>query len=135
MGHLSDKYGSKKILLYVVSSTIVLFYVLVFSRDLTLAGCLILLAALGALFGVINPLTIAWGHSLVPEAPSTVSGLLMGFAWCIGNLGPAFAGMMHSSFSQNSDQLILTVMGMLLICVFFLLLAAPATQQKPVLEG
>ncbi len=131
-GHLGDKYGQKKVLLCIVSITIALYYVLVMSQNLSFYESLILLTCLGAVFGIINPLTISWGQSLVPENPSTVSGLLMGFAWCVGNLGPAFAGGLHAHFQQNADQLTLSIMGTLLIGVFFLLFSTPQSESKPI---
>jgi MFS transporter, FSR family, fosmidomycin resistance protein len=128
-GHLCDKYGPKKTLLIAAGGAILLFYSLIFAKDLSIVSCLILLTCLGALFGIINPLTVAWGHILIPESPSTVSGFLMGMAWCIGNLGPVLAGSLHNHFEQNSDRLLLIILGALLVFVFFLLLAAPAPKK------
>ncbi|MGE5195728.1 MAG: MFS transporter [Anaerolineae bacterium] len=130
-GHLSDKYGLKRVLLIVVSHTICLFCFLLLSKQLAIGECLFLLTLLGALFGVINPLTISWGHSLVPQSPSTVSGLLMGLAWCVGNLTPACAGFLHAHFAGGNDRMVLSIMATFLIIVFFLLLSAP----RPVMEA
>ncbi len=55
------------------------------------------LAVLSAAFFVLllsNPLTIVLAHSWVPKHRSTVSALLMGFAWGVGGmLAPLFGGV------------------------------------------
>ncbi len=133
-GYLSDRYGQKSILLITVFATIVLFYAFLMLDALPLSLTLILLICLGAFFGIINPLVISWGNYLIPESPSTVSALLMGFAWCVGNLGPAVAGLLISCFSDNAYIHTLLLMGFLLIAVFFLILRMPGRVYSSILE-
>ena len=91
-GVLSDKYGQKSVLLAVLSSALLLLYVFLSQPSLPVTSLIILLATLGGTLASINPIIVSWGNRLVPESPSTVSGLLMGFAWCVANLGPLAAG-------------------------------------------
>jgi FSR family fosmidomycin resistance protein-like MFS transporter len=124
-GYLSDRFGQKSVLLIVLFATIALFYTFLMLDTLPFAWALLLLMSLGAFFGIINPLVISWGNYLIPESPSTVSALLMGFAWCVGNLGPACAGLLIPLFSENAYIHTLLTMGLLLVLVFFFILIMP----------
>ncbi len=91
-GFLCDRLGHRRVLITVLSSSICLLYLFLFQQTLSSLGAIFLLLTLGAFVGTINPIIISWGNHLVPDSPSTISAFLMGFAWCIGNLGPMLAG-------------------------------------------
>ncbi len=134
-GYLSDRFGQKPVLLIVLFATIALFYTFLMLDTLPLPGILLLLISLGAFFGIINPLVISWGNYLVPESPSTVSALLMGFAWCVGNLGPACTGVLIPFFPEDALLNTLLIMGGLLIAVFFFIAAMPAVRKQLTAPG
>lgn len=129
-GYLSDRFGQKSILLITISATTLLFYTFLMLDALPISMTLVLLICLGAFFGIINPLVISWGNYLVPESPSTVSAILMGFAWCVGNLGPACAGLLIPRFSENAYIHTLSIMGILLVAVFFFILLMPRRRES-----
>lgn len=117
-GILADKYGQKQVLLTVIFSAILLLYSFLMLPSLNTTSTIVLLSTLGACLGIANPLIISWGNRLVPESPSTVSALLMGFAWCLSNLGPAFAGFLTPLFSENAFAFALGIMGASLLGSF-----------------
>ncbi|MBS0615609.1 MAG: MFS transporter [Verrucomicrobia bacterium] len=91
-GFLCDRLGHRKVLITVLAFSICLLYLFLFQPALSSLSAILLLLTLGAFVGTINPIIISWGNHLVPDSPSTISAFLMGFAWCIGNLGPMLAG-------------------------------------------
>jgi MFS transporter, FSR family, fosmidomycin resistance protein len=129
-GYLSDRFGQKSVLLIALFASIALFYTFLMLDTMPFAWALLLLTSLGAFFGIINPLVISWGNHLVPESPSSVSALLMGFAWCIGNLGPACSSLLIPLFSEHAFTQALLIMGLLLIAVFFFILIMPAPRRS-----
>lgn len=123
-GFLCDKFGQKSVLLTVLCIAIAALYVFLGTAAFSLTTTIILLTVLGAFIGVINPIIVSWGNRLVPESPSTVSAILMGCAWCLGNLGPAFAGILTQLFTENPYTKTLLIIGslliLILICVSFI---------------
>lgn len=92
-GFLCDRFGYKKTMVFTTIASIVLLYAFLFSPLPPGYFAIALLGLLGTSLYLLNPLIIAWGNSLVPQSPSTVSALLMGLAWCFSNLIPALAGL------------------------------------------
>jgi FSR family fosmidomycin resistance protein-like MFS transporter len=131
-GWLCDKYGQKKVLLTVIGSAAFLFYTFLISPPSTLGGTAILLAVLGAFMGIINPIIVSWGNRLVPESPSTVSALLMGFAWCFSSLGPACAGILAKYYLEEPYINAITCLGYLLLLIS--LMPRPAPKDLPIPE-
>jgi MFS transporter, FSR family, fosmidomycin resistance protein len=129
-GYLCDKYDQKRVLLAVLCGAITLLYLFLSQTDLSFQGTVILLTVLGAFIGIINPIVVSWGNRLVPESPSTVSALLMGFAWCFGNLGPAAAGLITRFFPENPFTHTLFVTGSLLFVIFLLILLMPRPEKS-----
>ncbi|MBM3207297.1 MAG: MFS transporter [Chlamydiae bacterium] len=115
VGFLCDKYGQKKILPFFIVGTFCLFYVLLNTSTLSIPILIILLFSLGAFFQSINPIIVSWGNKIVPDSPSTVSGLLMGCAWCFTSFGPACAGLLCKRFAETAIVSTLNCMGFLLI--------------------
>ena len=66
---------------------------------------------------------------MVPDSPSTVSALLMGFAWCFTNFGPTCAGYLCKTFQEEAVVHTLSWMGILLVfsLLFVVLIPAQAT--------
>lgn len=127
-GYLSDRYGQKSVLLVILSLASVLFYFFLSQRNLSLEWSMALLSILGAFLGIINPIIISWGNRLVPESPSTVSAILMGFAWCVGNLGALIAGLVAPLFKTDPIVNTISIMGLLLAVIFTLISMMPRPQ-------
>jgi FSR family fosmidomycin resistance protein-like MFS transporter len=129
-GWLCDRYGQKKVLLGVVSLACVFFFFFLTSPPSTLTGMSFLLVSLGSFLGIINPIIVSWGHRLVPESPSTVSALLMGFAWCFSSLGPACAGLLVKYYQNQPYLSALASLGSLLFLIFFFIALMPRPVSK-----
>ena len=129
-GYLCDKYGQKSVLLFVVSAAICLYYLFLGKPGLSFGATLALMAALGGVIGIINPIIVSWGNRLVPESPSTVSALLMGFAWCVGNLGPTASGLITQFFPENPFPQTLSIMGALLFLILFCIILMPRPEKS-----
>ncbi len=130
-GHLCDRLGEKKVLLGALVGGLSFFYLLLSQASLHPVFGGILLTLLGAFLGVINPTILSWGNRIAPENPSSVSALLMGCAWCVGNLGPLWGGWISSSLGPNSITITLALMGTLLILILPTLLALSSQKQAP----
>lgn len=131
-GYLCDKYGHKSVLLITIFSALFLLYSFLIQPDRSLEKTALFLTALGGFMGTVNPIIVSWGNKLVPESPSTVSGLLMGCAWCLANLGATWAGLLAKAVPFNPIATTLCLLGLLLVLGFFLILFVP--QVKPVRE-
>jgi len=76
--------------------------------------------------GTINPILVSWANRLVPESPSTVSAILMGFAWCLSNLGTLWAGLLSKSIHVDPITSTISWMGLLLAAAFLFAMQAPS---------
>lgn len=124
-GFLCDKYGQKTVLLTVICFASFFLYSLLTPAQFSFGRSLTFLVCLGGFLGIINPIIISWGNRIVPESPSTVSALLMGFAWCVGNLGPLCAGMIAPYFVNEPIASTLSLMGAAMIICLVLVLFIP----------
>lgn len=111
-GWLCDKYGHRVVLLSVFGGGLVALYLFLLQSTLSLTTNVLALSFLGAFLGVSNPVIISWGNRLVPESPSTVSALLMGLAWCFGNLAPIVAGFLVKQFVDRAYVIAAGIMGL-----------------------
>lgn len=131
-GWLCDRFGQKKVLLTVVALASILFYVFLTNPPPTIGGTVLLLGSLGSVLGIINPIIVSWGSRLVPESPSTVSAILMGFAWCFSNLGPTCAGFLTKFYNEDPYLNAIGSLGALLFLVFFFVFFMPRPAPAPV---
>ena len=127
-GYLCDRYGQKKVLLTVLALASSLLFLFLTSKALPFGWTIGLLAALGAFLGIINPIIVSWGNRLVPESPSTVSAILMGFAWCVGNLGTTITACLSKFFVEQPIAHAILIMALLLPGAFLLILRMPKTE-------
>ncbi len=134
VGWMCDRFGQKKILLCAVCLASFFLFLFLTQPPATLAGTACLLATLGAFLGIINPIIVSWGHRLVPESPSTISALLMGFAWCFSSLCPACAGLLSKFYSEEPYLNALATIGGLLFLIFFFILLMPRPQLQKATE-
>jgi FSR family fosmidomycin resistance protein-like MFS transporter len=115
IGHLCDKLGQRIMILYALSSSLLLFYLLTFTRYLGAVEGTLLLFFLGASLISINSMIVSWGHKVAPASPSSISALLMGLAWCFSHMGPLVSGALYKSFSSHPEIYTLSILGSLLI--------------------
>lgn len=126
VGYLCDKYGQKLILLITITLGLVILYSFLAQENYSFWMTIVLLTCLGGCMGTINPMLVSWGNRLVPESPSTVSGLLMGFAWCLSNFGATWAGLIAKSIVVDPIAATLSLLGLLLVVGFFLISLMPS---------
>lgn len=134
-GILCDRYGQRKILLTVICVATLLLYIFLHQPLTSLVGNILLLTTLGAFLGIVNPIIISWGNYLVPQSPSTVSAILMGFAWCVANFGPTCAGYVCGLYEKNSYLMTLSGMGFLLFIIVFLVFFLPDPRKELALQA
>lgn len=124
-GYFCDKFGHKPVLLIAIVSAVVLLYGFLIQPEHSLKKTALFLTTLGGFMGIVNPIIVSWGNKLVPENPSTVSGLLMGCAWCLAHLGATWAGLITKVVSVDPIATALGILGLLLVLGFFLILFIP----------
>lgn len=99
-GYLATRIKVKTILLLSLLGFLPFFILLIFFGE---AGALwpafIFLALTGFMLQMAHVPNVIIGHRLVPEMTSTVSGILMGFAWAIGDFGKIAAAALSGVFS------------------------------------
>ncbi|MGE0671132.1 MAG: MFS transporter [Parachlamydiales bacterium] len=125
-GFLCDRFGPKPVLLGVILGAISLLYAFLFSPSLSAFESVLFLGCLGGMMGTINPILVSWANRLVPESPSTVSAILMGFAWCLSNLGTLWAGLLSKSIHVDPITSTISWMGLLLAAAFLFAMQAPS---------
>ncbi len=115
IGHLCDKLGQRIMILYALSSSLLLFYLLTFTPYLGGTEGTLLLFLLGASLVSVNSMIVSWGHKVAPGSPSSISALLMGLAWCFSHMGPLISGALYKKFSSHPEIYTLSILGSLLI--------------------
>lgn len=124
-GFLCDRYGHKSVLLIAIFAALLLLYGFLIQPAHSLEKTVLFLTCLGGFMGTINPIIVSWGNKIVPESPSTVSGLLMGCAWCLANLGATWAGLIAKVITVDPIATTLALLGLLLALGFVLILFVP----------
>ena len=126
-GILSDRYGPKPILLSILFFSLLFLYSFLSQTEFSLGKTMFFLLTIGGFMGTVTPVIVSWGNKLVPESPSTVSALMMGFAWCLANFGATWAGLIagNATASDEPISLTLTILGSLLVIGFLLILFMP----------
>ena len=136
VGYLCDRYGHKIVMLTNIFCALLLLYSFLVQPGLALWKTVLFLTCLGGFMGTINPILVSWGNKLVPESPSTVSGLLMGFAWCLSSFGATWAGLIAKSVTVEPIATAIGLLGFLLAIGFFLVIFMPQakTVSEPTVE-
>lgn len=129
-GMLCDRLGQKKVLMTTISTSFVILYSLLNIARFEPFQAVFILILLGGFMLSINSTIVSWGHKLVPENPSTISALLMGFAWCFTNFGPTCAGFLCKRFAEEAVVKTLSWMGILLIVSLIIILFAPQPSEE-----
>lgn len=130
-GYFADKYSPKSVLFVATFTGVMWFYALLFSPDLSEQMLLTLLFFLGASLGVSNPVTVAFGNSLMPNNPGVVSAVLMGLVWVVAEgVGPGGAGVLSTYFTDDAPAKALMVVGVLYFAALYVIPKLPATSQR-----
>ena len=132
LGVFSSRMGLKSTLLGACLSAFVLLFVFLLFPSFSTGWTIALLIAMGASLYLINPLIITWGNQLVPESPSTVSALMMGFAWCFSNLFPAFAGLLARVLTLSPAILSMGIISLALATTLLFLALTPTQEEQRV---
>ncbi|MBI4455046.1 MAG: MFS transporter [Acidobacteria bacterium] len=123
-GILADRFGGKAIIsLSMIGSLPLLFG----SLQASGAWSVLLCTAGGAFLLFTTPVNIVMAQKLVPGGASTVSALMMGFAWGMGGLLVPLTGVLGDHFGL---QVTLAWVVLLTIPGFLLCLALPAQIQQ-----
>ena len=120
-GVLADRFGGKVIIALSMIGSFPMLLGFLWTDGLLSA---LLCAAGGAFLLFTTPVNVVMAQRLAPEGASTVSALMMGFAWGIGGLFVPVTGLMSDLFGL---QAAMTGIALLTVPGFLLSLALPAT--------
>lgn len=123
-GILADRFGGKRIIGLSMAGALPLLLGFLWTDG---ALSVILCAAGGAFLLFTNPVNIVMAQELVPEGASTVSALMMGFAWGMGGFFVPLAGLGGELFGL---QMTLTALVLLTFPGIILSLALPETRYR-----
>lgn len=133
LGLCVDRFGYKRVLGFIIVGAMSLLTAFLHFESLSLLPMTILLMFLGGTLGVIIPVVVAGGNSLVPSKTSgVVSAFYMGGVGCLAGFGPLLATLIASYFTEMAPVRALQVLSSLLGCalclVYMLPRPAPAYQ-------
>lgn len=104
MGHLADRIGRRRTLITMAILSVLSYHAIV-RLTLPVPALVVLCIVGGAFLGTVNPLGVAFGQRIAPrENMSTVSAILMGWAWCFGSTVPSIIGELYKHLGNNATQ-------------------------------
>jgi FSR family fosmidomycin resistance protein-like MFS transporter len=124
-GVLADRFGGRRIIAASMLGCLPMLLAFLWTRGpLSLLFC----AAGGAFLLFTSPVNIVMAQKLVPEGASTVSALMMGFAWGMGGLIVPVVGILSDVFGLQS-----TMTGIVVLALpgFLLSIALPRQLDVP----
>jgi FSR family fosmidomycin resistance protein-like MFS transporter len=121
-GFLCDRFGQRNVLVTLLLAAGAALYFFLVNDTFSLFTTGALLGVLGSFIGILSPIIVSWGHRLVPDSPSTVSALLMGFAWCVGNLSPTLTGLLAKAWGY---PFAFGVMGLSIFVILLFIIRVP----------
>ncbi len=129
-GHLSDKYGPRQIMIGgLVALSILLPSVALYGGD-----DIVLMAFLLFLFGASSStcaaVGLAYGNRLMPKHTRTVSGLLMGSAWCVAGISTFVGGWLADPKYGGTPQRAILWMITVVVMAFFFTYLLPRTKKR-----
>lgn len=114
IGLFCHNIAHKKLLAFFKITGIAMLYAFLALPQPPLFLSIVMLVLLGGTLFQSNVLLTAWGHHIIPEHPSTISGLLMGFAWCFSALVPLVAGFVTKLFPASPFLSTMQLIGLLM---------------------
>lgn len=129
-GYLVDRYHYRNVLVTTILISLVGFYFFLIAGTFSIPITALLLFGMGGCMGVVNPVIVAAGNTLVSnEASSFISALFMGGATSIGSIGLAFSGFAASYFTQEPAIQALELLGICFAFIIFLLFQLTTSSQ------
>jgi FSR family fosmidomycin resistance protein-like MFS transporter len=130
-GYFADRYSPRRVMIIAVLGSVLGFYSFLLAGPLHIWMTAILLFGVGASMGVLNPVIVAAGNSLVPvHASSVISASLMGGASCLAGFGIIAAGFLPTLFTHEPPVQALQLIGILYILVIFLIFQLRSKPQE-----
>jgi FSR family fosmidomycin resistance protein-like MFS transporter len=117
-GPLSDKMGVKSVVLWSLVLALPLLWLFLHSTGII---ALLFLGVAGFMLFSAIPVSIILAQHFFPRQKSTVSSLMMGFAWGIGGLLVTPLGILAEKTSLETALLVLTGFGVIAVIAAFLL--------------
>lgn len=113
-GHLANFIKPRKLLSVSLSGFLPFFFLfLYFGATGKLLPAMAFLAVTGFIFNGGHAANIVMGHRVAPEMTSTISGILMGFAWAVASFGPTlcarFSGLIPGIGGLASGLAVLAI--------------------------
>jgi MFS transporter, FSR family, fosmidomycin resistance protein len=104
MGHLADRIGRRRTLMAMMILSAISYHAIVrLTLPVPAFGLLCIVG--GAFLGTVNPLGVAFGQRIAPPGNvSTVSAVLMGWAWCLGSMVPSIVGELYQYLGHNASK-------------------------------
>lgn len=127
-GFLSDNLGEKKVILLGMAGTFP--FLLGFLATQGSVSMALLLAGAWFLYLTL-PVNLAMAQRLVPESASTVSAIMMGFAWGVGGVALPLTGILSDAWGLEASLKYLVWVNVPVVVLAALLPSATA----PVLQG
>lgn len=126
MGYCVEQFGYKRVLGGVVLSSLILLNLFLSLESLTLFPMMSLLMLMGGTMGVIIPVAVAGGNSLVPSGASgLVSAFYMGGVSCVAGFGPTLIGLIATQFEMDAAVIALQLLSRLFIVALGLVYFLP----------
>ncbi len=111
-GFLADRFSSRSVIMGAMLLSSLLLYAFVLSPFLGNGEVLILLFALGAMLGLVNPVAVALATRLAPHQKGLVSAFSMGLVLCVSEvIGHAGGGAVSTFFTEDAAAMALAVLG------------------------
>ena len=134
IGYGVEKFGYKWMLAGIIVTSAFSMH-LFLGYTLTFWSAVILLFCLGSTLGVIIPVAVAGGNSIVPpQASGFVSALYMGGVSCLAGVGPIASSLITTRWTQNSPVSALQLLSSLFILALGLLVFIPHSVQKQAIK-
>jgi FSR family fosmidomycin resistance protein-like MFS transporter len=112
-GYLADKYSSRSVMIAsIISGVSALYAILFISMPIPMLFTLLFIG--GASFGLVNPISVAFGNQLMPNNPGVVNACLMGLVWFIAEgVGQFGGGLLTTLFVEDAPIKAIAIVGML----------------------
>jgi MFS transporter, FSR family, fosmidomycin resistance protein len=126
VGYCVDKFGFRLVLFIIILLSMSLLYFFLAFPFLPVSLAAVLLLCIGGTMGVITPVVVAGGNSLVPSyASSVVSSFYLGGVSCLAGFGPVLTSLIATQFQGEAPVKALQILGFLFIVALSLLYILP----------
>jgi FSR family fosmidomycin resistance protein-like MFS transporter len=134
-GHIAHRVKSRNLLIFSLTVFILPFGLMIFAGQSGLSVVAILALGLTGIIIQLSHVTVVMiGHRILPEGTSTISGILMGFAWAVGRLVhplvPMFSGTFSWAAGLSSGLILLLVLPLSALFMTFLLPSKPDVMRE-----